>query len=121
MYVCMSLYSHVYTCTVQFSARPARVPYVPMYFKTSQPTEDEEVESESIQAYGFYILIIGMYIRGEEPVTFGRPLPVHARDFKKLRPVPRKFESRDTRPGTRAATGGPRHEHNFKKNPVFLP
>jgi hypothetical protein len=51
----------------------------------------------------------GVRLRGEEPVTFGRPLPVPARDFKKLRPVParaRKFESRAARPDPRAATSG---------------
>jgi hypothetical protein len=41
-----------------------------------------------------------MVNRGEQPVKFGRPLPVPARDFKILRPVParaRKFESRAAR------------------------
>jgi hypothetical protein len=44
-------------------------------------------------------------IRGEETVPFGRPLPVPAPDFKKLRPVPANLKAR---PGPRASTGGPR-------------
>jgi hypothetical protein len=57
-----------------------------------------------------------MYI-GEQPVTFGCPLPVPARDFKKLRLVP--ANSKVGLPGParwqQRAARGP----NFRKNPAF--
>jgi hypothetical protein len=51
-------------------------------------------------------------------VTFGRPLPVPARDFKKLRPVPASSKVGLPGParGHQRAARGP----NFKKNPVIL-
>jgi hypothetical protein len=69
-----------------------------------------EQSKTNTYAYSLFWDFESRQSRGEQPVTFGRPLPVPARDFKKLRPVPAracKFESRATRPGPRAATGGP--------------